>query len=537
MDRHLVVRMASDMVTKTQETNQVIIFDTTLRDGEQSAGAGLTVAEKLRIAHQLARLNVDVIEAGFAGSSPGDFEAVKRISHEVEGPVICSLARAVDGDIETAARALEGAARPRIHTFISSSDVHLMHQMRRDRETIMDMAVSAVEKAKRYCDDVEFSPMDATRTVPEYLYSMLEAAIRAGATTVNVPDTVGYSNPEEFGALISGVFDNVPNIDQAVLSVHCHNDLGMSVANSLAAVEKGARQIEGCINGLGERAGNAALEEVIMALQTRGDHYKVHTGVNSTEIGATSRLISSIFGFPVQYNKAIVGQNAFRHSSGIHQDGYLKERTTFEIMHPESVGWRGETLVLGKLSGRAGLRRRLSDLGYTLEDDVMDNVFVAFKDLADQKKEVTDADLEALMREQHRYADTHRRYILGRVHVECGNDQQPTAEVSLRMPDGGTNDATANGTGPVDAVCKAIDEMIALDVELTEFSVNSVTEGIDALGEVTIRIEHRGATFSGRGSDTDIVVASAKAYVNAINRALMITEMRGHDRVGWSEES
>ena len=517
------------------DTDRVIIFDTTLRDGEQSAGAGLTVAEKLRIAHQLARLNVDVIEAGFAGSSPGDFEAVRRIAHEVDGPVICSLARAVASDIDAAARALEGADRPRIHTFISSSDVHLMHQMRRDRETIMDMAVAAVERAKTHCDDVEFSPMDATRTVPEYLYAMLEAAIRAGATTVNVPDTVGYSNPEEFGALIAGVFENVSNIDNAVVSVHCHNDLGMSVANSLSAVENGARQIEGCVNGLGERAGNAALEEVIMALKTRQDHYKVFTGIDSSEIGGTSRLISSIFGFPVQYNKAIVGQNAFRHSSGIHQDGFLKERTTFEIMHPETVGWRGETLVLGKLSGRAGLRRRLFDLGYNLEDEDLDNVFVAFKDLADQKKEVNDADLEALMREQHRYADTNRRYILGRVHVECGNDQQPTAEVSLQMPDESTKNATGLGTGPVDAVCKAIDHMVDLDVELTEFSVNSVTEGIDALGEVTIRIDHGGASFTGRGSDTDIVVASAKAYINAINRALMITELSGHRRVSWSE--
>lgn len=527
---------ATATAPKTErDVDRVVIFDTTLRDGEQSAGAGLTVAEKMRIARQLAKLNVDVIEAGFAGSSPGDFEAVRSISHEVEGPVICSLARAVESDIEAAARALEGAARPRIHTFISSSDVHLMHQMRRDRETIMDMAVAAVEKAKTYCDDVEFSPMDATRTIPEYLYAMLEAAIRAGATTVNVPDTVGYSNPVEFGRLIRGVFENVSNIGSAVVSVHCHNDLGMSVANSLAAIENGARQVEGCVNGLGERAGNAALEEVIMALQTRPDHYRVHTGVDVREIGATSRLISSIFGFPVQYNKAIVGQNAFRHSSGIHQDGFLKERTTFEIMHPETVGWRGEALVLGKLSGRAGLRRRLSDLGYNLDDDELGDVFVAFKDLADQKKEVTDADLESLMREQQRYADTHRRYILGRVHVECGNDQSPTAEVSIQTPDGGVKEAEAEGTGPVDAVCKAIDQMVELDVELTEFAVNSVTEGIDAIGEVSIRIEHDEAAYSGRGSDTDIVVASAKAYINAINRALMIAELGGHRRVGWSE--
>ncbi len=301
----------------------------------------------------------------------------------------------------------------------------------------------------------------------------------------------------------------------------------MSVANSLAAIENGARQIEGCINGLGERAGNAALEEVIMAVRTRPDHYGVFTGVNIKEINPTSRMISGIFGFPVQYNKAIVGQNAFRHSSGIHQDGYLKERTTFEIMRPEDVGWRGESLVLGKLSGRAGLRSRLNDLGYQMSDDELSNVFVAFKDLADNKREVTDADLEALMREQHRYADTNRKYKLGKVHVVCGNDEMPNAEISMTTPDSEGRTSSAQGTGPVDAVCKAIDTIVDLDVELTEFSVSSVTEGIDALGEVTIRIDHEGSTYSGRGSDTDIVVASAKAYVNAINRALMISELEG----------
>ena len=521
------------MTTQTaNKADQVIIFDTTLRDGEQSAGAGLTVGEKVRIAHQLARMNVDVIEAGFAGSSPGDFEAVKRISQEVEGPVVCSLARAVRTDIKAAAMALEGAAKPRIHTFISSSDVHLMHQMRRDRETIMNMAVDAVAMAREFVDDVEFSPMDATRTAPEYLYAMLEAAITAGATTVNVPDTVGYSNPGEFGNLIKGVFENVANIDQAVVSVHCHNDLGMSVANSLAAIENGARQIEGCVNGLGERAGNAALEEVIMAVVTRPDHYGVYTGVNIREINPTSRMISGIFGFPVQYNKAIVGQNAFRHSSGIHQDGYLKERTTFEIMSPEDVGWRGESLVLGKLSGRAGLRARLHDLGYRLTDEELIEIFTAFKDLADNKREVTDADLEALMREQHRYADTTRKYRLGKVRVVCGNVQMPQADVTMTTPDEGGRHASAEGTGPVDAVCKAIDSIVDMEVRLTEFSVSSVTEGIDALGEVTIRIDHDGSTYSGRGSDTDIVVASAKAYVNAINRALMINELDNHPVTG-----
>ena len=508
--------------TRGETEDRVVIFDTTLRDGEQSAGAGLTVDEKLRIAHQLAQLGVDVIEAGFAASSPGDFEAVQRASREIKGPVIATLARAVAGDIDAAGRALEFAERPRIHTFLSSSEIHLLHQMRRDRETIMGMAVEAVARAKTYVDDVEFSPMDASRTEPGYLYAMLKEVIDAGATTVNIPDTVGYSNPAEFGALIRGIFENVPNIDRAIVSVHCHNDLGMAVSNSLAAVENGARQVEGCINGLGERAGNAALEEVIMAIKTRPDHYRTSTGIATRELGPTSRLISTIFGFPIQYNKAIVGQNAFRHSSGIHQDGYLKERTTFEIMEPESVGWRGEALVLGKLSGRAGLRSRLADLGYSMSEEELSDVFASFKILADRKREVTDADLEALMAEQHRFSDSVRGYKVADVHVVCGNDVTPEATVSLQCPDGHDRTQRVQGTGPVDAVCKAIDAMIDERVKLTEFAVSSVTEGLDAIGEVTIRIDKDGSIYTGRGSDTDIVVASAKAYINAINRALTI---------------
>lgn len=510
------------MAQQSDIEDKVIIFDTTLRDGEQSAGAGLTVEEKLRIAHQLNKLGVDVIEAGFAGSSPGDFEAVRRIANEVKGPIITSLARAVDADIDAAGKALEGVENARIHTFLSASDIHLLHQMRKDRETIMDMAVHAVERAKGYVDDVEFSPMDASRTEPGYLYTMLEAVINAGATTVNIPDTVGYSTPEEFGALIRGIKENVPNIDKAVISVHCHNDLGMASANSLAALENGARQIEGCVNGLGERAGNAALEEVIMAVETRPDHYGVSSNINTSEIGNSSRMISSIFGFPVQANKAIVGQNAFRHSSGIHQDAFLKERTTFEIMEPESVGWRGQALVLGKLSGRAGLRARLHELGYDLTDEQLTNVFITFKDLADTKREITDMDLEALMSEQHRMVDTDRIYRVESVHVVCGNDTSPEARVTLACPDGEDRTVEAHGTGPVDAVCKAIDQVVDLDIELTEFAVSAVTEGIDSLGEVTIRVEKSGSVYSGRGSDSDIVVASAKAYVNAINRLITI---------------
>ena len=510
------------MAQQSHTEDKVIIFDTTLRDGEQSAGAGLTVEEKLRIAHQLNKLGVDVIEAGFAGSSPGDFEAVRRIANEVKGPVITSLARAVDSDIDAAGKALEGVENARIHTFLSSSDVHLMHQMRKDRESIMDMAVHAVERAKSYVDDVEFSPMDASRTEPEYLYTMLEAVIRAGATTVNIPDTVGYSTPEEFGALIRGIKENVPNIDGVVISVHCHNDLGMASANSLAAVENGARQVEGCVNGLGERAGNAALEEVIMAVETRPDHYGVTTSINCEEIGNSSRMVSSIFGFPVQANKAVVGQNAFRHSSGIHQDAFLKERTTFEIMEPDTVGWRGQALVLGKLSGRAGLRSRLHELGYDLSDEELASVFVSFKDLADTKREVTDMDLEALMSEQHRMVDTDRTYKVIAVHVVCGNVTVPEAKVTLDCPDGQSRTVESKGTGPVDAVCKAIDQVVDLNIDLTEFAVSAVTEGIDSLGEVTIRVAKEGSIYSGRGSDSDIVVAAAKAYVNAINRLITI---------------
>ena len=502
--------------------NEVIIFDTTLRDGEQTAGAGLTVEEKIRIARQLAKLKGDVIEAGFAGSSPGDFEAVKRIANEIQGPVVATLARGIASDIDAAGKALDGVKNSRIHTFISSSDVHLMHQMRKDRESIMAMAVDSVKRAKQYVEDVEFSPMDASRTEPEYLYAILEEVIEAGATTVNIPDTVGYSNPKEFGELIRSIKRKVSNIEQAVISVHCHNDLGMATANSLGAIEAGARQIEGCINGLGERAGNAALEEVIMALVTRKNYYNLQTGIDTKEIGPSSRLISSIFGFPIQYNKAVVGQNAFRHSSGIHQDGFLKEKSTFEIMESENVGWRGEALVLGKLSGRAGLRARLKELGYTLTDDQLNEVFVTFKELADNKREVTDMDLDALMSEQHRIADIKSRYEVKEINVVCGNLKVPKAEITLLCPDGQERFYSSNGTGPVDAVCKAIDSIIDTEVELTEFSVSGVTEGIDSLGEVTIRIEHNGSIYSGRGSDKDIVVASAKAYVNAINRLILI---------------
>jgi len=507
------------MATET-ERDVVVIFDTTLRDGEQSAGAGLTTSEKLEVAKQLDRLGVDIIEAGFAASSPGDFEAVQTISREVRRPVIASLARCNTGDIDAAWRAIKEAEHPRIHTFISSSDVQMMHQLRKNPEDVMDMAVASVERAKGYCDDVEFSPMDASRTDPEFLFKLVEAAIAAGATTVNIPDTVGYSIPSEFGRRIAEIFERVPNIDQAVISIHCHNDLGLAAANSLAAVQAGARQIEGCINGLGERAGNAALEEVIMAIATRGDYLGVSTNIDTTQIYRTSRMVSDITGFPVQANKAVVGANAFRHASGIHQDGVLKERTTFEIMDPQSVGWPSNELVLGKLSGRAGLRARLEDLGFDLDQQELNTVFADFKELADRKREVNDADLESLMAGQRRMASEPQNYVLEHVQVSSGNHDVPTATVSLTTIDGEKLTDASTGTGPVDAVYKAINRIVDVPNTLTEYSVNAITEGIDAQGSVTIRIERDGEVYVGRGSDTDIIVASAKAYMHALNRLL-----------------
>ena len=506
--------------------DNVIIFDTTLRDGEQSAGIGLTTQEKLVIARQLDRLGVDVIEAGFAASSPGDFEAVQAIAREVRRPVIASLARCVLSDVDAAWNAIKDAERPRIHVFISSSDVQIMNQLRKNPEEVLDMAIASVERAKSYCDDVEFSPMDATRTDIEYLYKMLESAIAAGATTINIPDTVGYVMPWEFRERIRLIKENVPNIDKATLSVHCHNDLGQAVGNSLAAVAEGARQVEGCINGLGERAGNAALEEVIMALETRKDLYGVSTNVNTRQIYRTSRLVSDITGFAVQPNKAIVGANAFRHASGIHQDGVLKDRTTFEIMDPQSIGWPSNELVLGKLSGRAGLRSRLDDLGYHLDQDNLNEAFELFKNLADRKPEVTNADLVALMSSQRRIADVPAVYSLEHVQVTCGNHDVPTATVTLVDSDDNSSTDAAIGTGPIDAVYKAINRIIDVPNRLTEYRVDAVTEGIDALGDVTIRIEKDERAYVGRGSDTDIIVASAKAYMNALNRLIATEDMR-----------
>jgi len=490
---------------------RVIIFDTTLRDGEQAAGGTLNIQEKLEIARQLEKLGVDVIEAGFPISSPGDFEAVKLIAKEIRTPIICPLAHANPDAIDRAWEAVREAKRPRIHVFLSSSDIHLVYQLKKSREEILELARRMVARAKKYVDDVEFSPMDASRTEPEYIYQILEAVIDAGATTVNIPDTVGYAIPGEFGSLIEGIFQNVPNIGRAVVSVHCHNDLGLAVANSLESIKRGARQVECTINGIGERAGNASLEEIVMALKTRNDFFGLTTNIDTTQIYKTSRLVSELTGFLVQPNKAIVGANAFSHESGIHQDGVIKMPITYEIMDPKTVGIPASSLVLGKLSGRHAFKERLAELGYTLSEEDFNRAFKAFKELADKKKDVTDRDIESLVAEEQRTVS--EVYHLDRVQVSCGDRGIPTAAVRLIAPDGQVLADAALGTGPVDAVYEAINRIVGVSNTLTEFTVKSVTEGIDAIGEVLIRIESEGITYTGRGADTDIVVA-------ALNRLL-----------------
>ena len=503
---------------------KVLFLDTTLRDGEQSAGIGMTGEEKFEIAKQLQRMKVDIIEAGFAASSPGDFDAITKIAKEIEGPVICSLARAHPNDVDKAWQSIQHAEKHRIHVFLSTSDIHVMHQLRKDREEVMGMAVSMVARAKEYCSDVEFSPMDATRTVPEYLYRMLEEVIKAGATTVNIADTVGYAIPSDFTRLIKDIFANVPGIENVNLSVHCHNDLGLSVSNSLAAIEAGAQQVEGCINGIGERAGNASLEEIIMALDTRHDLFGVDIGIDTTQLYPASRMVSRITGMAVQANKAVVGENAFRHASGIHQDGVLKNRSTYEVMQPERVGVPGNTLVLGKLSGRAGLQSRLEALGYTLDRDDLNKVFESFKTLADKKREVSDRDLEILMDEEKREASEPITYTLEHVQFTSGDHEIPTATVRLMGPDQKVTTDASTGNGPVDAVCNAIDRVVGCQCKLVDFNVQSVTEGIDSMGTVTMRVENNGKIYTGRGADTDIIVASGKAYLSAVNRMLATDE-------------
>ena len=507
------------------DDDKVIIFDTTLRDGEQAAGGSLNVQEKLEIARQLEKLGVDVIEAGFPVTSPGDFEAVNLIAREIRQPVICVLTHAVVDAVDQSWEAVKGAANPRIHIVLSASDIHLFYQLKKNRDEIVSMSVATVARARKHCGDVEFSAMDASRTDPEFIHRLLQAVIDAGATTVNIPDTVGYAMPVQFGEMIEGVFKHVPNIHKAVVSVHCHNDLGMAVANSLEALRHGARQVEGTINGIGERAGNASLEEIIMAIKTRLDFFHLATGIDTTQIYKTSRLVSELTGFAVQANKAIVGANAFRHSSGLHIDGMIKDSKTFEIMDPRSIGVPASSLVLGKTSGRHAFQERLAELGYSLTEEGLSRAFAAFKELADKKKDVTDRDIESIVAEDKRtIAETYR---LDRIQVTCGDRGIPTAAVRLIAPDGKLKSDAAIGTGPVDAMCKAVDRLIKIPgIRLTEFTVKSVTEGIDAIGEVLIRVDSEGITYTGRGADTDIIVASAKAYVNALNRVVAARKVK-----------
>ena len=513
-----------------KDPGRVLIFDTTLRDGEQSPGASLNLEEKLAIAQQLARLGVDVIEAGFPYASPGDFAAVHKIAEQVggeEGPIICGLSRASKHDIKSCADAIAPAPKKRIHTFIATSDIHLEHKLRKSRKDVLNIVPEMVNYAKSFVDDVEFSCEDAARSDLDFLYEVIELAISSGANTINIPDTVGYTTPAEFGDLILNINKNVPNINEAVLSVHGHNDLGLAVANFLEAVKNGARQLECTINGIGERAGNAALEELIMALHVRRSYFNPFfgrstesptplTAVRTEEITKTSRLVSNLTGMVVQPNKAIVGANAFAHESGIHQDGVLKNRLTYEIIDAKTVGLSDNKISLGKLSGRSAVRARLEDLGYDLNREDLNDAFARFKDLADRKREITDRDLEAIVSEQVQLPEA--LFQLKLVQVSCGTSLMPTATVTVVGEDGEEKTSVSLGTGPVDAVVRALNSLTEEPNELIEFSVKSVTEGIDALGEVTIRIRRDGSLFSGHSADTDVVVAAAQAYINALNR-------------------
>lgn len=494
---------------------QVKIFDTTLRDGEQSPGATMNVAEKVRIAQQLEKLNVDIIEAGFPISSEGDFEAVEKIAQIITRCEVTALARTNPRDIDRAWEAVKKARFPRIHTFISTSDIHLKYQIRKSKQEVLKITTQSVARAKRYTPNVEFSAMDATRSDVRFLSAVIEAAIQAGATTINIPDTVGYAIPSEFGELILSLRQNVKGIEKVTMSVHCHNDLGLAVANSLAAIQNGVRQVECTINGIGERAGNTSLEEMVMAIHTRKDLFSLHTGVNPKQIFATSRLVSKITGMVVQPNKAIVGANAFAHESGIHQDGILKEKLTYEIMTPESVGISKTSLVLGKLSGRHAFRERLKDLGYRLSESDLELAFNRFKQLADKKREIYDEDIEAIVVEE--VLRVPHRYKLVYINVISGNVTVPTATVQMEM-DGKLLQEAGFGDGPVDATFKTIKKMTRTKSKLLQFAINAITGGTEAQGEVTVRLEEKGYSVIGQGADTDVIVASAKAYINALNK-------------------
>ncbi len=512
-------------------TRMIRIFDTTLRDGEQSPGASMNIEEKLLVAKQLARLNVDIIEAGFAFSSPGDFDAIHRIAQEIEGPVICSLARAKPEDIDRAWEALKGAPKCRIHTFLSSSDIHLKHQFRMTRDEALKRAVEMVRHARSFVDDVEYSPMDATRSDLSYLCEVVEAVVEAGATTVNIPDTVGYTTPQEFGEMIRTLCERVRGKSQAIISVHCHNDLGLAVANSMAAIYAGAGQVECTINGIGERAGNASLEEIAMGLRTRKDFYQADTQIHTEEISKSSRLVSNITGMVVQPNKAIVGANAFAHTSGIHQDGLLKDKNTYEIIRPESIGLTQSRLVMGKLSGRHAFREELAKLGYMLSDQELQEAFERFKRLADQKKELFEEDLEAIVNKA--VTKVPERYCLKSLRVQSGLNEPPSATVELVM-NGQLTSQTGTGDGPVDAVYRTIASLTETKSDLRAYIVKAITGGTDAQGEVSVRVEEDGETVTGHGSDTDIIVASAQAYLNALNKLAELVERhaRAEQKIG-----
>ena len=499
---------------------EIVIFDTTLRDGEQSPGASMNLTEKMEVAQALVDLGVDVIEAGFPIASVGDFEAVSQIARGVRGSTICGLARCRDADIDRAWEAVKHAGSPRIHVFLATSAIHREHKLKMGKEDIIRRAVEGVARAATYCPDVEFSPEDAARTEEDFLCEVVEKAIAAGATTVNIPDTVGYATPAQMGKCIRTLVNRVPNIDKAVISVHCHNDLGMAVANSLAAVEAGAGQIECTINGLGERAGNCSLEEIVMAMRTRYDYYRADTRIVSQRLVPTSRLVANITGMLVQRNKAIVGQNAFAHEAGIHQDGMLKERTTYEIMRPEDVGFTMSDLVLGKHSGRAALADRAKTLGYRLSGEQLNRVFTEFKKLADKKKEIYDGDLAALVEQQiHGFSEL---WSLESYELSVGTAKTPEVALTIRRGDEVKTTRSACGDGPVDAVFLAIEELTGTTVVCKDFRVHSVTVGKDAQGEVTVQVEHGGQLFRGRGVSTDSLEASAKAFLNAINRIASI---------------
>ncbi|MBS1883543.1 MAG: 2-isopropylmalate synthase [Actinobacteria bacterium] len=505
-------------VSASSDANRVQIFDTTLRDGEQSPGISLNAAEKVEIAQQLARLGVDVIEAGFPIASPGDFEAVQAIARKVEGPVICGLSRTHKADIDAAWGAIKDAERPRIHTFISTSDIHIEHQMRTDRKDVKGQAKAAVTTAKAYCEDVEFSPMDATRSDLEFTAEVLQIAIDAGATVINVPDTVGYATPEEYAAMWRRFYELVPALRNVETSVHCHDDLGLAVANSYAGVMAGCRQVECAINGLGERAGNCSLEEIAMLVRVREDLHGFTTGINSREIARTSRMVSRLTGYPVQPNKAIVGRNAFAHESGIHQDGVLKERTTFEIMDATEVGFESNSIVLGKHSGRHALKDALEQLGYKVEGGALNSAFKAFKEVADRKKQVTALDLEAIVSDEMRdRADAHE---LASFEVTAASGKEPMAKIGVTLPSGEEVVGESTGDGPIDAIFRAIQVATGVESELVKYTVEAVTGGEDALGQTTVMLRTNGTLASGSGVATDIIEASARAYLRALSNSL-----------------